>query len=68
MIAGVAVLDETSGLFFILSQIAPNVTLTEEEVAQRMKLEYAQFVEEENSFLRELGLKEEEKEELPQIE
>ena len=49
-------------------QIAPNVTLTEEEVDQRQRVEYAAFVEEENAFLRDLGLKEEEKEELPQID
>ncbi|ELT93513.1 hypothetical protein CAPTEDRAFT_210544 [Capitella teleta] len=48
--------------------IAPNVTLTDEEVEQRMKMEYQQYMEEENSLLRQLGLKEEVEEPLPQLD
>ena len=47
-------------------QIAPNVQLTDEEVEYRMKMEYNQFKEEEQSFLRELGLLKEEDEPLPE--
>ncbi|CAC5422765.1 WD repeat-containing protein 63 [Mytilus coruscus] len=46
--------------------IAPNVVLTDEEVEYRMKQEYHQFKEEEQSFLRELGLLKEEDEPLPE--
>lgn len=46
--------------------IAPNVQLTDEEVEYRMKMEYNQFKEEEQSFLRELGLLKEEDEPLPE--
>ena len=49
-------------------QIAPHVTLTEEEVEYRMKQEYNAFLEEEASFLRSLGLKEEVEEALPQMD
>ncbi|KAL5022553.1 hypothetical protein ScPMuIL_001708 [Solemya velum] len=37
--------------------IAPQVMLTDEEVEYRMKQEYTQYLEDEASFLRELGLK-----------
>ncbi|XP_033738311.1 WD repeat-containing protein 63-like isoform X3 [Pecten maximus] len=37
--------------------IAPNIQLSEEEVEYRLKQEYAAYLDEENSFLRELGLK-----------
>ncbi|XP_013408046.1 WD repeat-containing protein 63 [Lingula anatina] len=47
--------------------IAPNVELTEEEVHYRMKQQYAAFLEEESAFLRELGLKEDIDEPLPEV-
>ena len=49
-------------------QIAPNVVLTDDEILYRMKQEYAQFQEEESHFLRELGLKEEVEEPLPEVD
>jgi hypothetical protein len=49
-----------------LFQIAPNVVLTDEEIVYRMKQEYIAFIEEENAFLRELGLKAEDEEPLPE--
>lgn len=42
------------------------MTLTDEEVEYRMKQEYHQYKEEEQSFLRELGLLKEEDEPLPE--
>lgn len=45
--------------------IAPNVILTDEEIEYRMKQEYHQFKEEEQAFLRELGLLKEDEEPLP---
>lgn len=36
--------------------IAPNVSLTEEEIEQRQKMEFAAYLEEEAHFLRDLGL------------
>jgi len=41
-------------------QIAPNVTLTDEEIEYRQKNEYQQYVEDETNFLRELGIIKEE--------
>ena len=40
----------------LLLQIAPNVVLTDEEIEYRQKTEFQAFCEEENAFLRELGL------------
>lgn len=39
-----------------LFQIAPNVILTDEEIEYRQKMEFQAFCDEENNFLRELGL------------
>ena len=49
-------------------QIAPNVQLTEEEINYRQKMEYQAYIDEESNFLRELGLKEEVEEPLPEVE
>ena len=51
-------------IFFL--QIAPNVVLSEEEIEYRLKQEYQQYVDEETSFLRELGILKEEDEPLPE--
>lgn len=45
--------------------IAPNVQLTDEELEIRMKMEYKEYLDEEDKFLRELGLKDEADEPLP---
>lgn len=37
-------------------QIAPNVMLTDEEIEYCQKMEFQAFCDEENAFLRELGL------------
>lgn len=42
---------------FIRFQIAPNIQLSEEEIEYRQKQEYTAYLDEENTFLRELGLK-----------
>ncbi|CAH1773609.1 unnamed protein product [Owenia fusiformis] len=47
--------------------IAPNVQLTEDEIVYRMKQEYNAYLDEEASFLRDLGLKQEEDEPLPEV-
>ena len=53
-------------LVFIFSQqIAPNIQLTDEELEIRMRMEYKEYVDEEDKFLRELGLKDEQEEPLP---
>jgi hypothetical protein len=49
-------------------QIAPNVQLTDEEIEIRMKMEYHQYLEEENAMLRHLGLKDDVDEPLPQVD
>ena len=49
-------------------QIAPNVQLTDEEVLYRQKMEYQAYLDEESNFLRELGLKDETEEPLPEVE
>ena len=36
--------------------MAPQAVLTDDELEQRMKLEYEQYLEEETVFLRDLGL------------
>jgi len=41
---------------FFYPQIAPNVILTDEELENRQKNEYQSYVDDENSFLRELGI------------
>ena len=41
---------------FLCSQIAPNVTLTDEEKEMRDKSEYQAFQEEERNFLSKLGI------------
>ena len=51
-----------------LLQIAPQVVLTDEEIEYRQKLEYQQYLDEEATFLRELGLKEEIEEPLPDVD
>ncbi|XP_048256413.1 dynein axonemal intermediate chain 3-like isoform X4 [Haliotis rufescens] len=47
--------------------IAPNVVLTEEELEYKAKMEYIEYEKEEANFLRELGLKAEEEEVLPEV-
>ncbi|ESP02449.1 hypothetical protein LOTGIDRAFT_199692 [Lottia gigantea] len=47
--------------------IAPNVVLTDEEIEIKQKIEYQNYLDEEASFLRELGLLKEEAEPLPEI-
>lgn len=47
--------------------IAPNVTLTDEEIEMKMKMEYKIYCDEEYSFLRELGIVKEEEEALPEV-
>ena len=49
-------------------QIAPQVQLTDEEIEYRMKQEYQTYLEEEDKFLRELGLKEDAPEVLPPMD
>ena len=49
-------------------QIAPQVQLTDEEIEYRQKMEYHAYLEEEDKFLRELGLKEEAPEVLPPMD
>ena len=51
----------------ILCQIAPNVVLTDEEIEMKMKFEYQQYLKDEYTFLRELGLLKDEEEELPEV-
>ena len=41
---------------FCYFQIAPNVLLTDEEIEYRQKQEFQAFCDEENKFLRELGI------------
>ncbi len=38
--------------------MAPQVTVTEDELEQRMKQEYYAYLQEEDKFLRAMGLKE----------
>ncbi|XP_074640912.1 dynein axonemal intermediate chain 3-like [Tubulanus polymorphus] len=47
--------------------IAPNVVLTEEEILYKMKQEYQAYLDDESSFLRELGLKDDIDEPLPEV-
>lgn len=47
-------------------QIAPNVVLTDEEIEYRLKAEYQTYLDEESSFLRELGILKDEPEPLPE--
>nr|KAG5698305.1 hypothetical protein BaRGS_017007 [Batillaria attramentaria] len=47
--------------------IAPNVTLTDEEIEYKMKLEYKAFLDEQHNFLREMGIVKEEEEALPEV-
>ena len=46
-------------------QIAPQVVLTDEEIELRLKQEYQQYLEAEDKFLRDLGLKEDPEDVLP---
>ncbi|KAK6180530.1 hypothetical protein SNE40_012670 [Patella caerulea] len=46
--------------------IAPNVVLTDEEIEIKQKIEYQAYLDEESSFLRELGLKDD-SEPLPEV-
>ena len=48
-------------------QIAPNVVLTDEEIEMKQKLEYQTYLNDEYSFLRELGILKEEDEPLPEV-
>ena len=44
------------------------MVLTDEEIEYRMKMEYKAYEDEELQFLRDLGLKEEVEEPLPQVD
>lgn len=48
-------------------QIAPQISMTEEERDYRMKSEYNTYLDEEAAFLRSLGLLKEETEEMPEV-